>query len=108
MPPPRAALTRAAGQRAGLGPQRTCVACRRVADKADLIRLVRSPLGSAVVDYSGRIPGRGAYLCRVAGCWDSGVRSGKVARALRLELSFEAKEVLLSDLARSAEREVAS
>ena len=43
-------------------PERTCVATREKADQADLIRLIRSPEGEVLVDYRGRLGGRGAWV----------------------------------------------
>ena len=44
-------------------PQRTCVGCRDVGDKRQLVRLVRTPGGTVEIDDTGKRPGRGAYLC---------------------------------------------
>ena len=43
-------------------PQRTCIACRKVAGKRGLVRLVRTAEGNVEVDPSGKQAGRGAYL----------------------------------------------
>jgi len=43
-------------------PQRSCIACRQVKEKKDLIRLVSSENGIAEIDVFGKNPGRGAYL----------------------------------------------
>ncbi len=43
-------------------PERTCVATRERADQDALLRLVRTPDGQVVVDYRGRLPGRGAWV----------------------------------------------
>ena len=43
-------------------PERTCVATRDKADQSELIRLVLGPDGRVVVDYRGRLPGRGAWV----------------------------------------------
>ena len=45
-------------------PSRTCVACRTVRPKRELMRVVRTPAGEIILDASGRAPGRGAYVCR--------------------------------------------
>ena len=45
------------------------MACHKVKDKQELIRLVRVSDGSVEVDTSGKKAGRGAYLCRVEECW---------------------------------------
>ena len=43
-------------------PERTCIATREKADQSDLIRLLRSPDGEVLVDYRGRLGGRGAWV----------------------------------------------
>ncbi|MCO4745181.1 MAG: DUF448 domain-containing protein [Proteobacteria bacterium] len=63
--------------------RRTCVACREEADRDgdDLIRLVRSPDGRAIVDLRGKLPGRGAWVHAKASCLS---RVEKRPGALRL------------------------
>lgn len=67
-------------------PQRTCVACRAVRAKRDLVRIVRSPSGEITVDARGKAPGRGAYCDPDEGCLDRGLREGAVARALEVTI----------------------
>jgi predicted RNA-binding protein YlxR (DUF448 family) len=76
-------------------PQRTCIACRIVKPKRELIRLVRSYNGDVEVDDSGRKVGRGAYLCRGQECWQTGLKSGRLEHALRTTLTKERKEQLV-------------
>ena len=63
-------------------PQRTCVACRTVRAKRELVRIVRSPAGELAVDLRGKAPGRGAYLDPDQACLDRGLREGALAKAL--------------------------
>ena len=44
--------------------QRSCIACGKLAGKAELMRIVRDPSGAVSFDKTGRAPGRGAYVCR--------------------------------------------
>ena len=67
-------------------PQRSCVACRQVRDKRQLVRLVRTAEGGVEVDPAGRRTGRGAYLCRSAGCWEEGLKGKHLERSLRVSL----------------------
>ena len=64
-------------------PQRQCVGCREMKDKKSLIRVVRSAEGKVSLDFGGRAPGRGAYLCPSAACL------AKARKAKRLERTFE-------------------
>ena len=44
-------------------PMRQCLGCRTMFPKRELIRVVRSPEGRLSLDFKGKAPGRGAYLC---------------------------------------------
>jgi hypothetical protein len=68
-------------------PLRTCVACREVKTKRELIRLVRLANGSVEVDSSGKKAGRGAYLCQAPGCWQSGLKTARLGYILRTNIS---------------------
>jgi predicted RNA-binding protein YlxR (DUF448 family) len=62
-------------------PQRTCVGCRRVRGKSDLVRIARAPSGTIAVDRGGRAEGRGAYVCPEQACIERARR--RLAGALR-------------------------
>jgi len=64
-------------------PERSCVACRTPRPKPELVRVVRTPTGLVTIDPTGRLPGRGAYLCRDAACWDTAGRKHALERALK-------------------------
>jgi len=74
-------------------PQRTCVACRKVKPKRELLRLVRISDGSVNFDTSGKKAGRGAYLCPE--CWQIGLKSGHLEYALRTTLTQVNREQLM-------------
>ncbi len=76
-------------------PQRTCVACREVRPKQQLIRLVCALKGGVEVDTGGKMAGRGAYLCRARECWDIGLRGGRLEHALRSTIAPENREQLI-------------
>jgi len=76
-------------------PQRTCVACRKVSIKQELVRLVRIADGSVEVDTSGKKAGRGAYLCRARECWEIGLQSSRLEHVLRTTLTPDNREQLI-------------
>jgi uncharacterized protein len=47
------------------------------------VRIVRTPAGTITIDHTGRLPGRGAYLCRNASCWDQAARKRALEHALK-------------------------
>lgn len=68
-------------------PQRTCVACREVLPKRQMVRIVRTADG-VQVDPTGKLAGRGAYLHDRRECWERGLK-GALAHALKAELTAE-------------------
>ena len=74
-------------------PQRTCVVCRKVKPKRELVRLVRIPDGSVEFDTSGKRAGRGAYLCPE--CREIGLKGSQLKRALRTTLNQDNIEQLI-------------
>jgi predicted RNA-binding protein YlxR (DUF448 family) len=68
-------------------PQRTCVACRQVEGKRQLVRIVRTPAGAVEVDPTGRKNGRGAYLHADPACWEGALQRKALQHALKTELS---------------------
>jgi predicted RNA-binding protein YlxR (DUF448 family) len=77
-------------------PQRTCIGCRTVQGKRELIRIVRAPQG-VVVDPTGKLPGRGAYVHNSRDCWEKALK-GPINQALRTELTTEDRERILQFL----------
>jgi len=73
-------------------PQRTCVGCRTVMAKRQLVRVVRTADG-VLVDSTGKRAGRGAYLHDRRSCWQSGL-AGALAHALKTELTVADRERL--------------
>ena len=70
-------------------PQRTCIACREVMPKRQLIRIVYTLDDKTEIDPSGKKAGRGAYLCLSPVCWEKGLKKGRLERALRKKISAE-------------------
>ncbi len=83
-------------------PQRTCVGCRTVLSKREMVRIVRTPDG-VFIDTTGKQSGRGAYLHQVYNCWERGLK-GALAKALKTALTPEDKERLQSFMASLSER----
>ncbi len=65
-------------------PQRTCVGCREVQGKRQMVRVVRRADGQVGVDATGKAPGRGAYIHQRQSCWQSALKAGHLAHALRV------------------------
>lgn len=75
-------------------PQRQCVGCREMKAKKDLIRVVRSPEGEISLDFKGKLPGRGAYLCPDAACLARARKSRALERAFSVAMPAEVWDAL--------------
>ncbi len=74
-------------------PLRSCVVCREKDAKRTLFRVVRTEEG-VLVDPTGKLNGRGAYLCERKPCWERAVASDVLAKALRTTLTETDRERL--------------
>jgi predicted RNA-binding protein YlxR (DUF448 family) len=79
-------------------PERTCVGCRAARPKSELARVVRRPDGAIVVDPSGKMEGRGAYICPTPDCLDKAVRRKGLERGLKAPVPPEAVERLRTEI----------
>lgn len=70
-------------------PLRTCIICGSKAPKRSLARIVATATGGIVVDSTGRLPGRGTYVCADGACVDRGLKRGRLEYALRTKLGSE-------------------
>ena len=75
-------------------PLRQCVGCREMKPKPELIRVVKSPEGEVSLDFRGKKPGRGAYVCTQAECLKKARKSRALERAFSAPLPDEVYEAL--------------
>jgi len=79
-------------------PQRQCVGCREMKDKKSLIRVVKSPEGAVSLDFVGKKPGRGAYVCRDIACLKRARKSRALERAFEASIPPEVYDALEAEL----------
>ena len=65
--------------------QRMCVGCNEKKDKRELIRVVLNKTGEISIDKTGKLEGRGAYICDNIQCLEKAIKSK------RLEKTFDTK-----------------
>ena len=70
-------------------PQRQCMGCRERKEKRQLIRVVRKTDGSVCVDFSGKVSGRGAYICPDKACLAKALKSKSLERSLEVDIPEE-------------------
>ena len=70
-------------------PLRQCLGCREMKPKKELLRVVRSPEGEVSLDFRGKAPGRGAYVCRDTECLKKAIKSKALERAFETSIPEE-------------------
>ena len=75
-------------------PQRTCMGCNVKKDKKELIRIVKNKSGEINIDKTGRMQGRGAYICNDVKCLDSVIKSKRLERALEATIDEDVYQKL--------------
>ncbi len=83
-------------------PQRQCMGCRERKEKRQLIRVVRTPEGQVQLDFSGKLSGRGAYLCPDPECLKKAQRSKALERSLEVPIPQEVYDRLQREMEVSA------
>ena len=86
-------------------PMRQCVGCREMKAKRELIRVVKSPEGAVSLDFKGKLPGRGAYVCPQKECLARARKSKALERAFELQLPSEVYEALEEQMKEVPEHE---
>lgn len=73
-------------------PERTCIVCNIQNEKKELLRIVKSKEGIIEVDLSGKKNGRGAYICKKEECLNKLIKTKKLEKAFKQEISEEIYE----------------
>ncbi|MBQ9633804.1 MAG: YlxR family protein [Schwartzia sp.] len=79
-------------------PERLCIGCQTVHLKKELVRIVRSPEGVFSVDFKGKMPGRGAYICHKPECFDAAVKRRRFEKAFQRAVGADVLEALRAEL----------
>ena len=78
-------------------PLRMCVVCRQMKPKEDLLRITKKD-GEFSVDVSGKLPGRGAYICKGNDCREKFEKQRSFERAFKGVFPQEVKEIIKKEL----------
>ena len=76
--------------------ERCCVVCRGHKTKDQLIRVVRSKDGEVALDLTGKMPGRGTYVCTSKECWRALESNNALEHGLRCSITSHDKAVLVA------------
>lgn len=75
-------------------PMRQCLGCREMKAKRELIRAVKSPSGEISLDFKGKAPGRGAYICPNTECLKKAIKAKALEKAFSAQIPDEVYKAL--------------
>ena len=86
-------------------PLRKCLGCGEMKEKKQLLRVVRSKEGEISVDFLGKAPGRGAYLCLSVACFDTARKSRRLERTFSAKIEEEIFDTLRERIISQTEKD---
>ncbi|HHV29601.1 RNase P modulator RnpM [Acetivibrio mesophilus] len=79
-------------------PMRMCLGCQEMRPKKELIRVVKNKENEISLDFNGKKPGRGAYLCKSVSCFEKARKGRKLEKAFETSIDEEIYELLKKEL----------
>ena len=79
-------------------PLRRCLGCYESKPKMELCRVVRKTDGEICIDKTGKINGRGAYICHNIECLEKAIKGKKLEREFDTTISTEIYDCLRREL----------
>ena len=78
---------------------RRCVNCREIKHKSELLRIVRTPEGKFMIDFTGKANGRGAYVCKNENCAAETKKRRKLDKSFKTTLPAEIYDEIIEAVA---------
>jgi len=79
-------------------PMRMCLGCQEMKPKKELIRVVKNKENEISLDFTGKKPGRGAYICKSLACFEKAKKGKKLERAFEMPIGPEIYSALEQQL----------
>ena len=79
-------------------PMRQCVGCGEMKPKKEMVRVIKTPEDTIVLDTTGRQNGRGAYICPVQECLQKAAKNRGLERSLKTAIPKEILETLIKEM----------
>lgn len=69
--------------------QRMCMACNTKKDKKELIRIILNKSGQIEIDKTGKLSGRGAYICNNLDCLNKLIKTKRLEKIFNIKIDEE-------------------
>lgn len=79
-------------------PMRQCIGCGEMKAKKEMIRVIKTTEGAITLDTTGRMNGRGAYICPTGECLQKAIKSKGLERSFKMPIPKEVYEMLAKEM----------
>lgn len=82
-------------------PMRKCIGCMESFPKKELCRIVKNKDNEICFDATGKLNGRGTYICKKIECFEKAVKSKRLSKSLEAEIPEEVYEAIKAEIAKN-------
>lgn len=79
-------------------PMRKCIGCMESFPKKELCRIVKNKENEIHFDASGKLNGRGTYICKKSECFEMAVKSKRLSKSLEAEIPEEVYKAIMAEI----------
>ena len=79
-------------------PMRMCTGCMEMKPKKELIRIVKTAEGEIKVDTTGKLNGRGAYICKNVACMEKAIKTKGLDRSFKMAIPQSVYDQLMEEM----------
>ena len=79
-------------------PMRKCIGCMESFPKKELCRIVKTKEDEILFDSSGKLNGRGTYICKNSECFEKAIKSNRLTKSLEAEIPNEVYEAIKAEI----------
>jgi len=81
-------------------PVRRCIGCGLMKPKTEMFRMVKTMEGSILPDRTGKMNGRGSYLCQSKDCLQKAVKGKGLERSFKMSIPADVYDNLVKEFTR--------
>lgn len=78
-------------------PLRQCVGCQQMKPKKEMMRVLKTPEDTMILDTTGKKNGRGAYLCKNMECLKKAKKNKGLERSFKMSIPDTVYDSLMKE-----------
>lgn len=81
-------------------PMRKCIGCMESFSKKELCRIVKNKENEIILDLTGKVNGRGTYICKKSDCFEKAIKTKRLAKSLEMEIPENIYEEIKQEISK--------